>query len=107
MEISKREQLLAQMRSEARAHNKYLTPEYLLGLKPRMLAALTLPESRWEYLERLQQIEQEEIANLAQEKTSRKRFGDGQMVRSSPKRNEKNNKLKITLMEKINIAGKI
>jgi hypothetical protein len=75
MEISKREQLLAQMRSEARAHNKYLTPEYLLGLKPRMLAALTLPESRWEYLERLQQIEAEEIAAIsAQEKTSRNRL---------------------------------
>jgi lipid II:glycine glycyltransferase (peptidoglycan interpeptide bridge formation enzyme) len=110
MESSKREQLLSEMRSEARAHNRFLTPEYLLSLKPRMLAALTLPDSRWEYLERLQIIEQEEAAvKLALEKTSRKRFSDGQVARTSAKRNtnEKNNKVKVARMENIDIAGSI
>ncbi len=54
--ISTLEQLIKEMQVEARAHNKYLTPEYLKSLEPRLLASLTPPDSRREYLDRLKLI---------------------------------------------------
>jgi hypothetical protein len=60
METSRLEKLLSEMRREARAYNKYLTEEYLKSLDPRVLASLTEPEGRQEYLNRLKWIEQEQ-----------------------------------------------
>jgi hypothetical protein len=56
----KLERLLSEMRREARAYNKYLTEDYLKSLSPRILASLTEPDSRIEYLERLKYIEKEQ-----------------------------------------------
>jgi hypothetical protein len=60
METAKLEKLLSEMRREARAYNKYLTEEYLRSLSPRILASLTEPEGRLDYLNRLKWIEQEQ-----------------------------------------------
>jgi hypothetical protein len=57
MKTSKMDQLLSEMRSEARAHNRFLTTEYLKTLEPRVLISLTQPSSRRDYHERLNLLE--------------------------------------------------
>jgi hypothetical protein len=57
MKTSKMDQLLSEMRSEARAHNRFLTTEYLKSLEPRVLISLTQPSSRRDYLDRLNLLE--------------------------------------------------
>jgi hypothetical protein len=82
------EQLMSEMRSEARAHNKFLTDEYLLPLEPRMLSALTQPSSRPEYLERLRQIEQAEALEMKEKSLkTQKWFNERLPVRPSARRN--------------------
>jgi hypothetical protein len=57
MKTSKMDQLLSEMRCEARAHNRFLTTEYLKSLEPRVLISLTQPSSRRDYLDRLNLLE--------------------------------------------------
>ncbi len=85
MKSDKLEQLLSEMRSEARAHNRFLTPEYLNLLEPRMLAAHTMPDSRQDYMDRLRLIEQEE-ADKENQKATEKRAVEELPLRSSEKR---------------------
>jgi hypothetical protein len=85
MKSHKLEQLLSEMRSEARAHNRFLTPEYLNPLEPRLLAAHTMPDSRPDYLERLRLIEQEE-AEKENQRAAEKRAMEELPLRSSEKR---------------------
>jgi hypothetical protein len=100
MKTSKREQLLAEMRSEARAHNKFLTLEYLKPLTPRILAALTLPDNRREYLDRLRLIELEEAQEMQEKDRVAKRNAEGLRVRPSIKK-----RLKSKITENINLSA--
>jgi hypothetical protein len=85
METNLREQLLSEMRSEARAHNKFLTIEYLKSLNPRMLASLTQPSSRMDYLERLHMIEKMEGTAEKEKRSIEKRFNGELVIRPSEK----------------------
>jgi hypothetical protein len=85
METARLEKLLSEMRREARAYNKYLTEEYLKSLNPRVLASLTEPESRQEYLNRLKWIEQEQTEReLAREEGPKKWYPGEQPPSAQP-----------------------